>query len=162
MMSNKNTGGWVILISLLIAFLLTVLPLPSWAVDWRPAWVVMLIIYWCVALPERLGIGFAWCVGLLLDVQQGCLLGENALSLAMIAYFLIWIHKRFRMYSLIQQSCLVGFIVMFYLFISLWVREILGIHSQTWIQWMPVMTTMILWPWLFVILRDIRRKYNVT
>lgn len=161
-MLNKNTGGWILFISLLIAFLLTALPLPHWADDWRPAWVAMVLIYWCMALPERIGIGIAWCLGLLLDVQQGTLLGQNALGLALIAYFVIQIHKRFRLFPLVQQSCLVGFIIIFYLLISSWVTGIMGIPPKTWTYWMPAISSMVLWPWLFVILRDIRRQYNVT
>ncbi|MCH8078879.1 MAG: rod shape-determining protein MreD [Proteobacteria bacterium] len=161
-MLNKNTGGWILFISLLIAFLLTALPLPHWADDWRPAWVAMVLIYWCMALPERIGIGIAWCLGLLLDVQQGALLGQNALGLALIAYFVIQIHKRFRIFPLVQQSCLVGFIIIFYLLISSWVTGIMGIPPETWTYWMPAISSMVLWPWLFVILRDIRRQYNVT
>ncbi len=161
-MLNKNTGGRILFISLLIAFLLTALPLPHWANDWRPAWVAMVLIYWCMALPERIGIGIAWCLGLLLDVQQGALLGQNALGLAMIAYFVIQIHKRFRLFPLVQQSCLVGFIIIFYLLISSWVTGIMGIPPKTWTYWMPAISSMVLWPWLFVILRDIRRLYNVT
>jgi len=162
MMLNKNTGGWILFISLLIAFLLTALPLPHWADDWRPAWVAMVLIYWCMALPERIGISIAWCMGLLLDVQQGALLGQNALGLALIAYFVIQIHKRFRLFPLVQQSCLVGFIIIFYLLISSWVTGIMGIPPKTWTYWMPAISSMVLWPWLFVILRDIRRQYNVT
>ena len=161
-MLNKNTGGWILFISLLIAFLLTALPLPHWADDWRPAWVAMVLIYWCMALPERIGIGIAWCLGLLLDVQQGALLGQNALGLALIAYFVIQIHKRFRIFPLVQQSCLVGFIIIFYFLISSWVTGIMGIPPETWTYWMPAISSMVLWPWLFVILRDIRRQYNVT
>ena len=162
MMSNKSTGGWIIFISLLIAFLLTALPLPVWADDSRPAWVAMVLIYWCMALPNKVGIGIAWCLGLLLDVQQGALLGQNALGLALIAYFVIQIHKRFRLFPLVQQSCLVGFMIIFYLLIASWVSGIMGIPPQTWTYWMPAISSMVLWPWLFVILRDIRRQYYVS
>jgi len=161
-MSNKSTGGWIIFISLLIAFLLTALPLPVWADDARPAWVAMVLIYWCMALPNKVGIGIAWCLGLLLDVQQGALLGQNALGLALIAYFVIQIHKRFRLFPLVQQSCLVGFMIIFYLLIASWVGGIMGIPPQTWTYWMPAISSMVLWPWLFVILRDIRRQYYVS
>ena len=162
MMLNKNTGGWIIFISLLIAFLLTALPLPAWANHWRPAWVAIVLIYWCMALPNKVGIGIAWCLGLLLDVQQGALLGQNALGLALIAYFVIQIHKRFRIFPLVQQSCLVGFMIIFYLLIASWITGIMGIPPQTWTYWMPAISSMVLWPWLFIILRDIRRQYHVS
>ncbi len=159
---DKNTGGWIIFTSLLIAFLLTALPLPVWAVHWRPAWVAMVLIYWCMALPNRIGIGIAWCLGLLLDVQQGALLGQNALGLALIAYFVIQIHKRFRILPPAQQSCLIGFMIIFYLLISSWVRGIMGVAPQAWTYWLSALSSMVLWPWLFVILRGIRRQYHVS
>ncbi len=162
MMLDKHTGGWIIFISLLIAFLLTALPLPDWASHWRPAWVAMVLVYWCMALPNKVGIGIAWSLGLLLDVQQGALLGQNAMGLALIAYFIIQIHKRFRLFPLVQQSCLIGFIIIFYLLIASWVNGIMGIPPKSWVYWMPAFTSMVLWPWLFVILRDIRRKYHVS
>ncbi len=161
-MLNKNNGGWIIFISLLIAFILTALPLPAWGNDWRPAWVIMVFIYWCMALPHRIGIGIAWCLGLFLDVQQGVLLGQNAMSLTLIAYFVFQTHKRFRIFPLVQQSCLIGFVIIIYLLIALWVNKIMGIPSQTWTYWMPSISSMVLWPWLFIILRDIRRKYHVS
>ncbi|MFT5426080.1 MAG: rod shape-determining protein MreD [Gammaproteobacteria bacterium] len=162
MMLNKNNGGWIIFASLLIAFLLTALPLPAWANDWRPAWIAIVLIYWSMALPSRVGIGIAWCLGLLLDVHQGALLGQNALGLALIAFFAIQTHKRFRLFPLVQQSCLIGFMIVFYLLIESWISGVMGVPPQSWTYWMPAVTSMILWPWLFVILRDTRRKYNVT
>ena len=82
---NKNNGTWVIVASLIVAFMLTAMPLPSWAVSWRPAWVAMVLIYWCMALPQRMGIGISWVLGLLLDVQQGTILGQHAIGLAIVA-----------------------------------------------------------------------------
>lgn len=161
MMKNKNTGGQIILISFLIAFLLTAFPLPIWANHWRPAWVAMVVIYWCMALPHRVGIGTAWCLGLLLDVQQGVLLGQNALGLALIAYFIIQTYQRFRIFPLVQQSCLIGFIIIFYLLISSLVKSMIGIAPPILPYWASAFSSMVLWPWLFIILRNIRHKYHI-
>jgi len=114
-----------------------------------------------VKISPRIG-GIGKTLTLLLDVQQGTLLGQNALGLALIAYFVIQIHKRFRIFPLVQQSCLVGFMIIFYLLIASWVSGIMGIPPQTWTYWMPAISSMVLWPWLFVILRDIRRQYYVS
>ena len=46
----KHHGGWVILLSFLIALLLTTIPLPGPLTDWRPAWVAMMLIYWCISI----------------------------------------------------------------------------------------------------------------
>ena len=161
-LSPVARGGKVIVISLVCAFLLTALPLPSWADTWRPAWVLITLIYWCMALPDRVGIGRAWGIGLLLDVQQGGVLGQQALGFALIAYLIIQIHKRLRVFSLIQQACLVGFMIGFNLLIASWIDGIMGFPPQSWTYWMPAVTGVVVWPCLFVILRNIRRRYKIT
>ncbi|MBI4006765.1 MAG: rod shape-determining protein MreD [Gammaproteobacteria bacterium] len=162
MIKSDHHGGWIIFISFIVALMLTAMPLPDWATNWRPAWVAMVLVYWCMALPDRIGIGIGWSMGLLLDVLQGTLLGQNALGLAVLAYFIIQSHQRIRMFPLIQQAFLISLLVLFYLFLTLWVRGIMGIPPQLWTYWMPAFTSMLLWPWLFIILRDIRRRYHVS
>jgi rod shape-determining protein MreD len=158
----KRHGSWVIVLSFVAAFLLDAMPLPDWAVDARPLWVALVLIYWCMALPERIGIGIAWVLGLLLDVMQGTLLGQYALGLVVVAYVTVQTHRGVRVFPLLQQAVLVGFLLLFYLLLSLWVRGIVGLPPEKWSYWLPAVTSMVLWPWIFIILRDLRRKYNVS
>ena len=162
MIKSEHHGGWIICFSFVAALMLTAMPLPEWATNWRPAWVAMVLVYWCMALPDRIGIGVGWLMGLLLDVLQGTLLGQNALGLAILAYFIIKLHQRIRMFPLTQQALIICLLVLLYLFLSLWVRGIMGISPDSWTYWMPAFTSMLLWPWLFIILRDIRRRYHVS
>ncbi len=156
---RPKRGGWCIIGSFVIAIMLTALPLPEWAVNWRPAWVAIVLIYWCMALPERVGIFAGWFCGLLLDVQQGTLLGLNALGLALIAYLTIRFHQRMRVFPLVRQAVLVCFYLLLYQLIVLLGNLASGIGSGGWRYWMPAVTSMLLWPWLFIILRDLRRKF---
>ena len=162
MNSSKQNGGWIIFSSFLVALMLTAMPLPEWAINWRPAWVAMVLIYWCMALPQRVGIGVGWSLGILLDVLQGTLLGQNAIGLAILAFLTLKSHQRVRMYPLIQQAMVICLLVLVYQLLSLWVRGIMGVPPGSWTYWMPVFTSMVLWPWLFIILRDIRRRYHVS
>src|SRR3990170_7781632 len=106
MNTEKQHGGGVIFFSFIVALMLTAMPLPEWAVNWRPAWVAMVLIYWCMALPDRVGIGISWTLGLLLDVQQGTVLGQNALGLAVIAFITLKSRQRLRVFPLVQQAFL--------------------------------------------------------
>ena len=157
----KHNGGWVILASFIIALLLTTIPLPGWLNDWRPAWVAMMLIYWCIVLPERVGIGIAWLLGLMLDVHTGALLGQNALGLSVIAYLTLRLHKQIRIFPPLQQSMLICFYLLLFQFLSLWIRGIIGVPPQHWTFWAPVVSSMLLWPIFFIIMRATRRKYNV-
>ena len=59
---DKPHRIWVVALSFVAAFMLTAIPLPEWALPWRPAWIAMVLVYWCMALPQRVGeIGRASC-----------------------------------------------------------------------------------------------------
>lgn len=161
-MPSEHAYSKVISISFLVAFLLATVPLPEWIDAWRPAWVVLVFTYWCMALPDRINIGTGWLVGLLLDVQQGTLLGQNALSMVLIAYFVMYMHKRLRVFPLLQQSLLVGLMVVCQLFLALWIMGMIGTIYHVWSYWLPAVSSMILWPWLFRILRNVRRQHHLT
>jgi len=159
---DRHNGSWVIALSLMAAFLLTIMPLPEWAIDWRPAWVVMVLIYWCMALPERIGIGTAWGLGILLDVQHGAVLGQNALSLSVVAYITLKSYQRIRVFPLMQQAISVYCYVILFKSVLVWIKSMLSIPPPNWTFWLPAITSAVLWPWLFIFLRSIRRKYKVT
>ena len=162
MIGNKANSHWIIPASFAVAFMLTALPLPEWAVQWRPCWIAMVLIYWCMALPSRVGIGIAWMLGLLLDVQQGTVLGQNALGFSVIAFMTLRFHQRIRVFPLAQQAIVVCSYLFLFQFLTLWIRGMMGVPPQQWTFWMPAVSSMLLWPWLFIILRDLRRKYQVS
>ena len=159
---QPRQGNWIIVISFIVAIMLTALPLPDWAVNWRPAWVAIVLIYWCMAVPDRVGIAVGWFLGLLLDVQQSTVLGQNALGFVLLAFITIKSYQRMRVYPLAQQAVLICFYLLLYELLMLWITGYLGTGSRDWTYWMPAITSMLLWPWLFIILRDIRRKYNIS
>ena len=77
---SPSNGHWVIALTLLMALWLAIVPLPVWAQWGRPELVAMVLVYWVIALPERVGIGIAWVVGLLQDIMQGSPLGQHAFA----------------------------------------------------------------------------------
>ena len=159
---QARQGNWIIVMSFVVAFMLMALPLPGWAVNWRPAWVAIVLIYWCMAVPDRIGIAVGWFLGLILDVQLSTVLGQNALGLALIAFITIKTYKRMRVYPLAQQAVLICFYILLYELIMLWITSYLGTSTHDWTYWMPAITSMLLWPWLFIIMRDVRRKYHIS
>ena len=159
---TAKQGNWFIVISFSLAIMLTALPLPDWAVNWRPAWVALVLIYWCMAVPDRVGIAVGWFLGLIVDVQQSTVLGQNALGFALIAFLIIKSYQRMRVFPLTQQAVLICFYLLFYELIMLLITGYIGTGTRDWTYWMPAITSMLLWPWLFIILRDLRRKYNIS
>ncbi|HDN69117.1 MAG TPA: rod shape-determining protein MreD, partial [Gammaproteobacteria bacterium] len=85
MIRSRHHGGGVIIFTFIIALLLTVIPLPDSMRYLRPDWVGLVLIYWCMALPDRIGVTTGWFAGLMVDMLTGTLLGQHALSLTIIA-----------------------------------------------------------------------------
>jgi rod shape-determining protein MreD len=161
-MQNKPHATWVIFLTFSIAYLLAIVPFPDWAMRYRPEWVPMVLIYWVMALPYRVGIGWAWVVGLLLDILEGSILGVNALSLVILAYVTLSLHQRMRMFTTFQQSGLMLALIGLNVMICNWLQIITDqTVSSNLIFLMASVTSAIIWPSLFQLLRQIRRSFDV-
>ncbi len=152
---------WVIVLSFLLALMLGALPLPD-LFEWgRPEWLAMVVIYWVIALPHRVGILTAWVLGLLQDVLHGSILGEHALALALVAALALALHQRIRMFPLWQQGVLVVVLVGLYQLILHWLQSAFGASSNSLLFLLPALISGLLWPWVFVVLRGVRRTFSV-
>ena len=153
----------VVLPTMIIALMLVMLPLPEWAQPFRPDWVTLVMIYWVMALPENVGVTVAWIFGLLLDVAQGAILGQHALGLVLVAYVVMLQYQRIRVFSLIQQAMVVFVLLMLKQLFVLWVSGIVGqAPEEIFSYFLPSLVGAIIWPWLFVILRDVRRRFTLS
>ena len=155
-------GRSVVVASFAAAFILTVMPLPWWLEPLRPEWAILVLIYWCMALPNRVGVGTAWIVGLLLDVLRGGLLGQNALSFAIVAYITLHLYQRMRLFPPWQQAVSVVALVALHLLLQIWIKGISGEVVHAWMFLVPTLTSMLLWPILFQGLRNLRRRFNIS
>jgi len=161
-MTILRRGEWVVLASLAVALTLTVIPLPGWAALLRPEWTALVLIYWCMAIPNRVGVGVAWMTGLALDVLRGGLLGQQALAMCVIAYIVLKLYRRIRVAPLWQQAFSILIMVILYQLLILWIKGITGLSPNLWTYWLPSLTSMLIWPAIFIGLRELRRSYNVT
>ena len=161
-MQQQSRASWVIVLSFFVAYLLAIVPFPDWAMNYRPEWVPMVLIYWVMALPYRIGIGVAWCVGLLLDILEGSALGLNAMALVIVAYVTLSLHLRMRMFSSLQQSGLVLALIGLNLVLCHWLQIITGqTFASNLLFLSSALTSAFLWPWLFQLLRQVSRSFSV-
>lgn len=161
MAEGRRHGGGVVIVTFILALALTSMPLPEWARPFRPEWTTLVLVYWCMALPSRVNVGVGWLVGLMVDVASGNLLGQHALALSVVAFVTVKVHKQIRVYPLWQQALSVFVMVALSQLLAVWVKGIIGEAPDTWLYWMPSVTSALLWPWVFVVLRDVRRKFGV-
>jgi rod shape-determining protein MreD len=162
MTTARPTGGWVVAGSFLLAFLAASIPLPGQVGWFWPDWVAMVLIYWCLALPYRIGIGTGWLVGLLVDVGRGALLGQHALAFATLAYLTLQTHRRIRVFTPWQQAFSVLVFLLIEQVLVFWISGVIGYPPRDGWYLAPAVGGMIAWPLLFVVLRDARRYFQVT
>lgn len=162
MIEQQAQGRFIIVGSFIAAFLLTAMPLPDMVNYYRPPWVALVLMYWCMALPNRIGISTGWICGLLIDVLQGTLLGLNAVGFAILAYFSIVQYQRFRVFPLVQQSLIIGALIFILSLVSLWIRYQVDGMELNWNYTLPALSSLLIWPWVFIVLRDLRRHYHVS
>ncbi|MBE9568053.1 MAG: rod shape-determining protein MreD [Proteobacteria bacterium] len=140
--------------------MLAIVPLPDWAVEYRPDWVTLVLIYWAMAMPTKVGITAAWFSGLLLDVSYGTLMGQHAVGMVLVIYVIHMQHQRLRVASLLQQAIVIFFLLLLKQLLILWVDGMLGRAPASQLYFMPTLTSTLLWPWIYLVLRDLERKFG--
>ena len=71
---------------------------------WTPDLLAMTLVFWSVHQPRRVGIGAAFVFGLLMDVHESALLGQNALAYTLLCFGSLSIHRRLLWFPVHQQS----------------------------------------------------------
>lgn len=152
---------FAILMTLMMALVLASLPMPMWTIWLRPAWVLMVLIYWAINVPYRVSVGTAWIMGMITDLLNGTLLAEHALAYTVVIYFVVRLHMRLRMYPMLQQSFSVMVFILLYQFIIYCIQGFIGVLPASQLYWLSSVTSMLLWPWLFILMRDFHRWLKV-
>lgn len=137
---------WTLLITAVIALIFQVVPLPSWLSIARPAFLVLVVLYWSIAVPRAGGIGFAFLAGLALDVFRGSVLGEHALAMSLVAYLAIRLHLLLRNKTVFEQSMFVFAALAVYEFVLWCVDGWSGQPIASPLRWVHPITGAILWP----------------
>ena len=158
---QPRSGGFAILVSFLIGLMLIILPLPGWAQDFRPEWVALILLYWSLALPERVGVGVGWLAGLFQDALLGTLLGQHALAFALIAFLALRLHQHLRLVPVWQQAIVVLGLLTVAQLVVFWVNGIIGRPAPDWQAWAAIPVGAAIWPLIFFILRGVRRRFRV-
>ncbi|MFQ5936963.1 MAG: rod shape-determining protein MreD, partial [Acidiferrobacterales bacterium] len=150
---GSTQGMLIIATTFVVALLLSMLPGPEWAERFRPNWVALVLIYWCVATPALVGVGVGWIVGLVLDLLFGSVLGQHALALAIIAYIAHRLHLQIRMFPRWQQAATVLILLTINQILVLWIKGVLGQAPTLLPNVTSSIVGMVIWPLIFIILR---------
>lgn len=148
--------AWLLPLSVIAGVLAGLLPLPPSLQPLRPFWLALVVAYWVIEDPERLGLGFAFLVGVLADIGFGTLLGEHALRLVVIAFILQRFRARMRFFPLWQQALVIGGLLLNDRIVAAGIHVSLGIQPLPMMFWLASLTGMLLWAPVFMLLDGLR------
>lgn len=156
MRSSPASMLWI-WFTLLMALSLQVMPIADGWQIWRPDWLGMMLIYWCMKAPNRVGVLHGFVLGILLDLLEGAPLGQNALTLSLLSFLCALVYPRFRAYSLLQQAVLILVLLGIVQLIEQWLRTLLGPFSINLSFLLPSLIGAVLWPWLSTLFEALGR-----
>ena len=154
---SRSRAGWLMPVSIVIALLLGLLPLPDLLQPLRPYWLALVLAYWVIEAPDSVGLGFAVIVGLIADLMFGTLLGEQALRLVIMAFILQRFRARLRFFPLSQQALAVGGLLVNDRIVTAAVHLALGEPTLPWQYWWAPAVGMLLWAPLFLLMDVLRQ-----
>jgi rod shape-determining protein MreD len=144
---------WFIVVTLGLAFLANLLPLSGIALALRPDFLALVLLYWCIQEPRYVGVGIAWCVGLVMDVGDATLFGQHALAYAFLAYSAEFFRRRVLRFPLWQQAAQVAVLLGLCALIVLLVRSVGGAPLPRWTYVVPPVVGALLWPAVTLVLQ---------
>ena len=147
MHGTRINFGWGRVSALtVLALAATVVPLPEMLEPFRPNFVALTVLWFCLLSPRLLGLSYAWIAGLALDGFAGVLLGQHALTLTVIAYVACKLRLQIRAFPMLQQSAVILALLWLNEFLLFWIDGVAGHAITDWRRWISVPVSAAFWP----------------
>lgn len=143
---NSKKSLSFIVITFLVGFILTVLPLPVFLQKMSPNWILLILLYWVFIDKNHVGLGVSWLVGLITDLLTHSLLGQHALVFTLIVFLVSRFMPRMHVLPLWQQSIYIFFIGLLNLILQSVVLSYSGGKISFAMIVLPALTNIIVWP----------------
>ncbi len=147
-----------ILLSLAVGFILQYFPLVEFMRWFVPEWVLLVFIFWQIQAPKLINFWWVWPLGLLLDVQQGHLLGSSVIGFAVVLYALQLLYQRLRVFNVAQQAAVIFLLLCCYQMVIYWATLATNDIHKPLSLWLPALVSALVWPWLYLLLSSSYQK----
>ena len=142
--------------TLLVALMLEMLP--GGGHPAAPDLLALTLVFWSVHQPRRVGVGFAFFFGLLMDVHQGAVLGQHALAYTLLSYLAISVHRRVLWFSLPVQALHVLPVFVAAQAVTVVTRLVAGGMFPGWAVLLAPVFEALLWPLVVLLLLAPQRR----
>lgn len=160
-MNRQRLNSWWFAGTLVFALLWMLVPLPGVLEPFKPYWPALVLLYWTLESEDRVTLGLAFGVGLCADLLNGVLLGEQALRLCALVFIALRFRSRLRFFPMWQQSLAIMALLMNDRILLLIVRMLAGASVPPLSWWISPLVGAALWPFLFLLLDDLRARLRI-
>lgn len=141
----RPISSLMIFASFVIALLINLLPWQAAIANFAPDFVALLIIYWCLNQPRRVGVGAAFILGVLMDVGDANVLGQHALAYSVIASLVLIRQRRIAIYPFWQQALFAFALLLLAQLIMVTIRAVMGDAFTGWTYFLSSALAALLW-----------------
>ena len=149
----------IILLTLFIGLMLTIMMLPLGYI--APEWILLINIYWALALPSNTKMLLAFVSGLFVDIVLGHPLGISSLSFVIFVYIILSLYNSLRYMTVPQQMIVLFILLIVKQHFFIWTFYMFGLDIDYSTLIIGSFTTAALWPLIYFSLRFARRKWVV-
>jgi rod shape-determining protein MreD len=160
-MSRQRLSFWWFVGTLALALLLMLVPLPGVLEPFKPYWPALVLLYWTLESEDRVTLGLAFAIGLVADLLNGVVLGEQALRLCALVFIALRFRSRLRFFPMWQQALAVLGLLLNDRILLLIVRVLAGASLPPASWWISPFVGAALWPFLFLLLDDLRARWRI-
>ncbi len=141
---------WFVYFSFIVALFLDYIP--TGGLPGVPTWVALVLAFWCLREPLHVGMGTAFCLGVLMDIGKSVAMGQHALAYVVIAYCVTTLSRRLMWFRPTQQALHLLPILLLGQVLMLLVRMLAGDEFPGWSYFLSSFTTVLLWPLVSIVL----------
>lgn len=160
-MNKQRLSLWWFVGTLVFALLSMLVPLPGVLEPFKPYWPALFLLYWSLESEDRVTLGLAFTVGLAADLLNGVVLGEQALRLCALVFIALRFRSRLRFFPMWQQALAVLALLLNDRILLLIVRMLAGASLPPASWWISPFVGAALWPFLFLLLDDLRARLRI-
>lgn len=162
--SNQTSSARLavgVFISSFVALVLTVVQLPSWLFYFWPDWIAIVVAYWALVSPKRIGPFVGFIIGTLLEVLFVRKFGVLGFGLATLAFIVNATSLQLRALSIWQQMISIGVFIGFFKLLTGWLSGLVAGFTITSEYWYSLLGSLLIWPFAYILLEELRRAARI-
>ena len=149
----------IMILSILIGLFLSLITLPVGY--YAPEWILLIVIYWAIAIPSNGKITLAFISGIVVDIVYGQILGISSLFYVVLIYLILRLYNSLRYMTIAQQAVVLFILIFIKQHLLVWAYYIIDSNIDYQALVVGAAVSALVWPLIYFTLRFLRRKFNI-